>query len=153
MLRGQPVEEERSECRDADEPAELGDGDQQAARRLADRAAYGRHVGEPAWESFIERLTRASSQFAQMWATGDVAAPGPRIKMVQHASVGEMRLTASSLTIDGMPEHRIVVYTPNDEESRERVERLRAVADPLVGCPAHARPVSQILAAKTCSSV
>lgn len=110
------------------------------------RASYGRHVGEPAWESFVGRLVRESAEFAQMWASGDVAAPGQRIKVIQHASVGRIRLTSTSLAVQAMPEHRIVVYTPADEESRELTARLRELDDPLVGCPRHARPLSALAA-------
>ncbi len=111
------------------------------------RAAYGRHVGEPVWEAFIERLTRASPVFAQLWATGDVAPPGPRVKFIHNASVGTLRLMSTSLAIDGMPEHRIVVYTPADERTRAGIEKLRTLDDPLItDCPHHARTVSQALA-------
>ncbi|WP_329317758.1 helix-turn-helix transcriptional regulator [Streptomyces sp. NBC_01262] len=109
------------------------------------RTAYGRHVGEPAWESFIERMIRTSAEFAQMWASGDVAPPGQRIKHIQHASVGSIKMSTVSLAIDGMPEHRVVVYTPDDEESRARIEQLRSLEDPLIGCSVHARPLSQIV--------
>jgi hypothetical protein len=44
-----------------------------------------------------------------------------------------------------MPEHRILVYTPEDEESRARLDQLRSLEDPLVGCPVHARPLSEIV--------
>ncbi|MDX3077427.1 helix-turn-helix transcriptional regulator [Streptomyces sp. MI02-7b] len=108
------------------------------------RGAYGRHVGEPVWESFIEQMVRWSAEFARMWASGDVAPPGQRIKTIQHASVGIVRLASTSLAVDAAPEHRIVVYTPVDEESRVRMARLRELPDPLVGCPEHARPLSQL---------
>jgi transcriptional regulator with XRE-family HTH domain len=121
--------------------------DEELPRMVAQlRASYGRHVGEPAWESFIERMIRESAEFAQMWASGDVAPAGQRMKLIQHASVGHIRLTSVSLAIDGIPEHRIVVYTPIDEESRRRIEQLRGMDDPLVGCPVHARRLSQIAA-------
>jgi transcriptional regulator with XRE-family HTH domain len=110
------------------------------------RAAYGRHVGEPAWESFVQRMIRESAEFAQMWASGDVAMPGQRIKLLRHASVGLIRMSTVSLAIDGMPEHRVVVYTPDGEESRDRIARLRGLEDPLVGCPVHTRPLSRVLA-------
>ncbi|MEV8564686.1 helix-turn-helix transcriptional regulator [Streptomyces sp. NPDC051322] len=90
------------------------------------RSAYGRHAGEPAWESFIARLSAASPYFAELWRSGDVAQPGSRVKTFRHASVGEIRMTSVSLTVNGMPECRIVAYTPNDEESGERAARLRA---------------------------
>jgi hypothetical protein len=60
--------------------------------------------------------------------------------------VGIIHLTSVSLAIDGMPEHRIVVYTPNDEDSRARIEQLRGMNDPLLGCPVHARRLSEISA-------
>ncbi|MDJ0340166.1 helix-turn-helix transcriptional regulator [Streptomyces sp. H10-C2] len=110
------------------------------------RASYGRHVGEPAWESFIARLIHESPEFAQMWARGDVASPGSRLKLFRHASVGLLSLTLVSLAIDGMAEHRMIVYTPGDEESRAQIERLRALEDPMIGCPVHGRRVSQIVA-------
>ncbi|WP_443065692.1 helix-turn-helix transcriptional regulator [Streptomyces sp. NBC_00557] len=89
------------------------------------RSAYGRHVGEPAWEDFIRALSAASPRFAELWASGQVVLPGPRVKTFRHEAVGELRMTSQSLSIDGMPECRIVVYTPDDEDTREKVGLLR----------------------------
>ncbi|WP_414719132.1 helix-turn-helix transcriptional regulator [Streptomyces sp.] len=89
------------------------------------RGAYGRHVGEPAWESFIHRLSAVSDYFTELWESGNVRPPGPRVKTFRHKAVGEVRMTSVSLSINGMPECRIVAYTPNDEESRQRIEALR----------------------------
>ncbi|MET7619009.1 helix-turn-helix transcriptional regulator [Streptomyces sp. NPDC005408] len=89
------------------------------------RGAYGRHVGEPAWESFIHRLSAASDYFTELWESGNVAPPGPRVKTFRHEAVGEVRMTSVSLSINGMPECRVVAYTPNDEESLKRIEALR----------------------------
>ncbi|MEV5969988.1 helix-turn-helix transcriptional regulator [Streptomyces sp. NPDC051921] len=90
------------------------------------RGAYGRHVGEPAWESFVRLLSEASPHFAELWRSGDVVPPGTRVKTFRHPLVGEVRMTSVSLSINGMPECRIVTYTPNDEESRRAIEVLRA---------------------------
>ncbi|GGW37861.1 transcriptional regulator [Streptomyces lucensis JCM 4490] len=89
------------------------------------RSSYGRHVGEPAWEDFIRALSAASPCFARLWASGEVIPPGPRVKTFRHAAVGDMRMTSQSLSIDGMPECRIVVYTPEDDETRRKVALLR----------------------------
>ncbi|WP_371529208.1 helix-turn-helix transcriptional regulator [Streptomyces sp. NBC_01283] len=91
------------------------------------RGSYGRHVGEPAWEEFIHRLSAASAHFAELWESGVVAPPGPRVKTFRHEAVGELRMTSVSLSINGMPECRIVAYTPDDEESRTRAAELRAL--------------------------
>jgi transcriptional regulator with XRE-family HTH domain len=112
------------------------------------RRSYGRHVGEPAWESFVALLINKSPAFAQLWASGDVAAPGRRVKVFRHHDIGVIRLTSSSLSIDGMAEHRIVVYTPVSEDDRQQIEHLRAVDDPLIGCDVHGRPLSAVLAAR-----
>ncbi|MFI8822552.1 helix-turn-helix transcriptional regulator [Streptomyces sp. NPDC053431] len=89
------------------------------------RGAYGRHVGEPSWEGFVRRLCEASAYFAELWRSGDVVPPGPRVKTFRHELVGEIRMTSVSLSINGMPECRIVTYTPNDEDSRRAIDRLR----------------------------
>ncbi|MFI1765957.1 helix-turn-helix transcriptional regulator [Streptomyces sp. NPDC020800] len=89
------------------------------------RSAYGRHVGEPAWEEYIRALSAASPHFARVWAGGEVTPPGPRVKTFRHEAVGELRMTSQSLSIDGMPECRIVVYAPADEDARRKVASLR----------------------------
>jgi transcriptional regulator with XRE-family HTH domain len=90
------------------------------------RSAYGVHTGEPVWEEFIRGLSAASPLFARLWKSGDVAEPGRRVKTFRHAEVGEMRMTSVSLSVNGMPECRIVVYTPADEETRLRAQALTA---------------------------
>lgn len=59
----------RSECCSAIENR----ADQRAAMVAQLRAAYGHHVGDPAWTGFIRRIEAASPEFAAMWATQDVA--------------------------------------------------------------------------------
>ncbi|WP_425470982.1 helix-turn-helix transcriptional regulator [Streptomyces armeniacus] len=89
------------------------------------RGAYGRHVGEPAWESFIRRLSEASPEFVGMWTSGDVVPPGPRVKTFRHAAVdGEIRMSSVSLAVNGMPEARMVVHTPSDDESRALIAEI-----------------------------
>ncbi|MFG1806109.1 helix-turn-helix transcriptional regulator [Streptomyces sp. NPDC049040] len=123
------------------------------------RGNYGRHVGDPAWESFISLLVKESPAFAQLWASGDVAAPGKRVKTFRHEGVGVINLTSMSFSIDGMAEHRLVVHTPVTEEDRLRIEQLKQVGDPIVGCSFHGRPLSVVIAereaaaaARTCDS-
>ncbi|WP_405613710.1 helix-turn-helix transcriptional regulator [Streptomyces sp. NBC_00076] len=89
------------------------------------RAAYGLHAGEPAWEGFIRGLSTVSPLFTRLWESGDVAEPGRRVKVFRHAEVGELRMTSVSLSVNGMPECRVVVYTPDDEETEQRTALLR----------------------------
>ncbi|NNN32716.1 helix-turn-helix domain-containing protein [Streptomyces sp. S3(2020)] len=94
------------------------------------RAAYGLHAGEPVWEDFIRRLSAASPLFTRLWESGDVAEPGQRVKVFRHAAVGELRMTSVSLSVNGMPECRIVVYTPDDEETVQRTATLMERKNP-----------------------
>ncbi|MEU6414037.1 helix-turn-helix transcriptional regulator [Microbispora sp. NPDC046933] len=104
------------------------------------RAAFGRHVGEPAWTGFVTRLSAASPEFARMWAMHEVARPGVRMKLFKHSSVGLIRLTSTSMALAAPPETRIVVYTPMDDESRQRIEWL-TVHPEVAHCPLHGEPV------------
>ena len=105
------------------------------------RSSYGRHVGEPAWEEFIRRLSAASPHFAELWAGGNVLPPGPRVKTFRHEAAGEMRMTSVSLSVDGMAECRIVAYTPADGEARRALALLRDRRERLWP-PTHAQAVA-----------
>jgi transcriptional regulator with XRE-family HTH domain len=96
------------------------------------RSEYGKHVGEPAWESFLAELRRVSSTFADLWAQQQVAAPVAVEKIYRHAAVGEVRMMTTNLHVTAVPDARIVVFTPTDEETRQRVAWLRAHPDAAV---------------------
>jgi hypothetical protein len=90
------------------------------------RSEYGKHVGEPVWESFLAELRLVSSTFADLWAQQQVAAPVAVEKIYRHAAVGEVRFMTTNLHVTAVPDARIVVFTPTDEETRQRVAWVRA---------------------------
>jgi transcriptional regulator with XRE-family HTH domain len=91
------------------------------------RAGYGRHIGEPEWETFIAELCGVSPLFGELWARQQVSSQAASLgKVFRHQAVGEIRMTTTSLYLVAAPETRIVVYNPADEQSRERVAWLRA---------------------------
>jgi transcriptional regulator with XRE-family HTH domain len=90
------------------------------------RAAYGRHVGDPAWTHFIRTLEAASPPFAKAWAAHDVAQPTTWVKAFRHPGVGMVRVTTTSFAVSAVPGARMVVYTPSDAESRIALDRLAA---------------------------
>src|SRR4029450_9828844 len=55
----------------------------------------------------------------------EVASPGSRTKPLLHPEAGLLRLRSTSLAVADMPEARIVVYTPADEEARQRLALAR----------------------------
>ena len=100
--------------------------DREAALMVATlRNSFGQHLKEPAWIEFIDKLCARSPEFAELWARQEVAAPGSRTKHFLHPRAGLLRLRSTSLAVADMPETRIVVYTPVDQESRERLPLTR----------------------------
>ena len=100
--------------------------DEEAPKQVAQlRAASANHLGEPAWTDFIKALTEQSEDFAHMWARHDVARPGVRVKQFLDPRAGLLRMQSTSLAVTEMPETRIVVYTPADDDTRERLPLTR----------------------------
>jgi transcriptional regulator with XRE-family HTH domain len=89
------------------------------------RAAYGNHVGDPDWEEDIRRLSSISREFADLWALHEVASWESRTLTYRHPKAGEVRLVVSELDVPDVPEARIVVYTPCDEQTRARMPLTR----------------------------
>src|ERR1700677_2069567 len=100
--------------------------DQRAALVAQLRAAYGRHVGDPAWTGFIRRLEAASPEFTAMWATQDVAMPAHYAKVFRHPLYPRLEMTSTSFAVQAAPGTRMVVYTPVDDATRAAMERLVA---------------------------
>jgi len=94
------------------------------------RSAYSRHIGEPDWEEDIRRLAGLSREFADLWARHEVADAEPRDLTFRHPQAGTLRLAVSELEMPVMPEARIVVYTPRDEDTRARLPLTRRTAAP-----------------------
>jgi transcriptional regulator with XRE-family HTH domain len=104
------------------------------------RSAYSRHIGDPDWEEDIRRLASLSREFADLWARHEVADPEPRTLTYLHPQAGTLCLAVSELQVPAMPEARIVVYTPQDDQTRENMPLTRRAgpAAPVAG----ATPVS-----------
>ena len=90
------------------------------------RGAYGRHVGEPAWTSFVRRLQAASPEFSRMWAQHEVASPASYLKIFRHPAHDRLVMTTNSLAVLAAPGTRMVVYTPADETTRTALASLIA---------------------------
>jgi transcriptional regulator with XRE-family HTH domain len=88
------------------------------------RTAFGRHLGDPMWIDFVRRLSAISPVFASLWAAHNVGHAGTRVKIFHHRLVGEVRLTSTTFAPASTPESRLVVYSPRDEATRARLERL-----------------------------
>jgi transcriptional regulator with XRE-family HTH domain len=89
------------------------------------RSAYGEHVGDPVWETDIDRLRAVSPEFDDLWARHEVAECVPRPRHVVHPIAGELRFTVTELAVPAHPDLVMFVETPSDEVTRERLPLTR----------------------------
>jgi transcriptional regulator with XRE-family HTH domain len=89
------------------------------------RSAFGRHIGDPDWEEDIRRLSGLSPEFAGLWARHEVAEYEPWVLTYTHPRAGRVSFAVSELELPALPEARLVVCTPNDEETRTRLPLTR----------------------------
>ena len=89
------------------------------------RAAYAQHIGDPEWDEDIRRLAGLSQEFAGLWARHEVAAPAPRTLRFQLPSTGPMTFTRTELDVLSVADLRVAVYSPHDDDTRERLPRTR----------------------------
>ncbi|HEV8220076.1 MAG TPA: helix-turn-helix transcriptional regulator, partial [Streptosporangiaceae bacterium] len=88
------------------------------------RGAYGRHLGEPTWTSFVARLQAASNQFTQLWAEQHVASNMTYLKIFRHPAHPRLAMTTTSLAVLSLPGTRMVIYNPADDACREAIAGL-----------------------------
>ncbi len=89
------------------------------------RASMAEHLAEPAWKGLLARLEAESAEFREIWARHEVVGQGARAKYIRNAHVGLLHLEHTNLWLGPAAGPRLVTYTPLDEETRERLERLR----------------------------
>ncbi|MEV7143933.1 helix-turn-helix transcriptional regulator [Streptomyces tauricus] len=94
------------------------------------RRATGRFPQDTRLASLIRELTAGNTRFAELWATGEVAAHREDHKTIDHPSVGPVTVDCDTLT-DGDCELKIVIMTAVPGSEDETKLRLTAVAGPL----------------------
>jgi transcriptional regulator with XRE-family HTH domain len=105
-------------------PEEREDHSRQLVADL--RAVAGRRGGDPVVTGLIDRLQTASAGFRRLWSEHEVAVHRADRKTVRHPRVGDLLVDCETLVT---PDQRqqLLVLTPADAESRERLELLRVL--------------------------
>jgi transcriptional regulator with XRE-family HTH domain len=88
------------------------------------RAALADHLGEPLWQDLTQRLLASSPLFAQLWERYDVAAPSTRIKVLENAKVGILRIEPAIMWLTRAGQLRANVYTAADEDTEAKLRLL-----------------------------
>lgn len=103
---------------------------QEVQRLMAARFRSGMagHLAEPAWKTLLKRLRAESAEFREVWDRHEVGASRPRRKEFLNRYVGRITVDHTDLWLGPDTGSRMVTYTPADEESRRRLEKLHAIA-------------------------
>ena len=106
------------------------DGDTTAAAVVSDlRRATGRFPADRRLAALVQLLTSGNGRFAELWASGVVAAHREDRKIVAHPAVGPITVDCDVLT-DGDAELKIVILTAapdTEDETRLRLAFLSGV--------------------------
>lgn len=89
------------------------------------RLEHGRHRADPRFSDLIERLRQASPEFRAWWEDYAVSWDSEGIKHFATPDVGEFALEQSTFLVEDAPMMRLVVYSPADQESRDKIMALR----------------------------
>jgi transcriptional regulator with XRE-family HTH domain len=102
------------------------------------RASMATHLDDPLWTELVDRLLAASPDFAERWERHDVTAAAMAVKRFRNETVGELRLNPTKLWLGRAGVAQLTTYSPADDETRLRLERLveRAPAVALSEAPA-----------------
>ncbi|MCA2230229.1 helix-turn-helix transcriptional regulator [Nonomuraea aurantiaca] len=107
------------------------------------RLTAGRYPTDARLAELIGELAMRSSDFATLWATGDVADCTVGTMRLQHPTVGGINVDYQVWLQPDSPDHRLEVFTPKDSSSADALRLLasqvaahREPADILSGEPA-----------------
>jgi transcriptional regulator with XRE-family HTH domain len=109
------------------EPHPLDEVRRQSRQIVADlRAAAGRRPGDPEVARLVAKVQARSEEFRRLWAEHEVAVRRMDRKTLVHPRVGPMLMDCETLMT---PDHgqSLIVLTPADEESRQRLDLLLVI--------------------------
>ncbi|MGW2838501.1 helix-turn-helix transcriptional regulator [Streptomyces sp. NPDC001493] len=93
------------------------------------RARQPEHRDDPRWNALITRLRQESPDFVRHWESYEVGAERTQLRHYRSPRVGALDVQFQSLWLDRARGERIIVMTPDDAATAQRLERL----DSLVG--------------------
>ncbi|MEV5610172.1 helix-turn-helix transcriptional regulator [Streptomyces sp. NPDC052225] len=93
------------------------------------RAGMAEHLAEPTWKSVLKRLLDESAEFREVWERHEVVQSVPsKVKHFINPLVGPIAVVHTDLWLGRDGGARMVTYTPVDDATRERLDRLRELA-------------------------
>jgi len=107
----------------------LGDAEDTVLHDIAARlrAREPEHRDDPRWAALLSRLRAASPDFVRHWESYDVAADRTQLRRYRSPRVGRLDVHFQSLWLDRARGDRIILMTPADDATAQRLERLDAL--------------------------
>jgi transcriptional regulator with XRE-family HTH domain len=72
-------------------------------------------------ELLVDELSRASPEFRALWREAEIPGVVEYVKHIRHPVLGPLAFEYSTFSVDARPDLNMVVYSPADEESAERI--------------------------------
>jgi transcriptional regulator with XRE-family HTH domain len=101
-------------------------GREATARNLVARfrTEYALHAGESAYERYIAELSERSPCFVEWWGEHEVSDTQRGTKLMDHPTLGSLRLHHAQTVPTGAPDLRLTVYAPADAATRAALAAL-----------------------------
>lgn len=105
------------------------------ARRVVAKVKldYSQVANDPEFEALIAELKGSCKTFSRLWKSPEVTARSEGVHTVRHRAVGRMSFEHTSYVPEGYPSLRVLIFSPNDEESAGKLrlltDRLRSDAN------------------------
>jgi transcriptional regulator with XRE-family HTH domain len=94
------------------------------------RVDYSQAAGNPAFDVLIEELNQASPMFRELWRSPEIRSRSEGVHLLKHPQLGGITFEHTSYVVEGAPSLRVVIFSPHDRESSEKVARLALQAQP-----------------------
>ena len=88
------------------------------------RLTSGRYSDDAKLAELIGELSMHSREFSTIWATGEVADCTSGPMNLQHSTIGAVNIDYQVWLQPDSPDHRLEIYTPRDNTSRDAVRLL-----------------------------
>lgn len=107
----------------------LGDAEETVLHHIAARlrAREPDHRDDPRWTALLARLRAASPDFVRHWESYDVADDVTQLRHYRSPRAGRIDAHFQSLWLDRAGGVRVIVMTPADDATAQRLERLDAL--------------------------
>ena len=93
------------------------------------RVDYSQAAGDASFDALIEELNEASPTFRALWHSPEIRSRSEGVHLLRHPQLGGITFEHTSYVVEGAPSLRVVIFSPHDPESAQKVARLAQQAE------------------------